>query len=288
MKNNDRDKSLSEYSKRLNSLFQYIKTNIAENITTESAARHATLSPFHFHRIMKSITGETLWHYIMRQRVEIAANLLVSAKHKMSITQIALECGFSSSATFSRSFKNHFKMSPSQWKKSRICKESFSEIGYINSTMTFKVTVKTLPERLVVYTSTIDGYKIGDIEKAFMILFTWASDQRLVKSDTRFIGMGIDNPDISPIEKCRYFNCLEVGREMYNCDSSMSYMKIPKGKYAVIAFKDKRARLKDAYDYIYRQWLPESKFIPGYFWVYEHYKSPPTDILHLDLCIPIQ
>ncbi len=288
MKNKGPNKQNSEYAKRLNSLFQYIKKNISENISTESAAKAAGLSPFHYHRIIKSITGESLWGYIMRQRVEIAANLLVSAKHKMSLTQIALECGFSSSSTFSRAFKEHFKISPSKWKKSRICKESFSKIEYISNTMTFKVAVNKLLKRLVAYTSTIEGYTTESIEKSFMELFVWASQRRLVTSESRFIGMGIDNPDISPVDKCRYFNCIEVPGVMYNSHTEMSFMKIPEGKYAIIAFNDKKEYLMDAYDYIYREWLPKSKYIPGDSWPYEHYKSPPTDILHLDLCIPIQ
>src|SRR5262249_61439498 len=81
------------------------------------------------------MTGETLNGFTNRLRLEKAARLLT--KTRQSATEIALECGFSSSATFSRSFNKAFNTSPTQYRKSRmiknskICKELFRKHEYL-------------------------------------------------------------------------------------------------------------------------------------------------------------
>jgi hypothetical protein len=64
-------------------------------------------SEYHFHRVFDAMTGETLNDFTNRQRLEKAARLLTTTRQ--SATEIALECGFSSSATFSRSFNKALK-----------------------------------------------------------------------------------------------------------------------------------------------------------------------------------
>src|SRR5580704_5929436 len=82
---------------------------------------------FHFHRIFGAISGETLNNFTNRLRLEKAARLLRFSDQ--NLTDIALDCGFSSSATFSRAFRSGYDISPSQFrktgeiKKSKICKE---------------------------------------------------------------------------------------------------------------------------------------------------------------------
>lgn len=118
-----------EYASRINRVIDYIEKNIDDELSLETLANVADFSRFHFHRIFRSMVGETLNQFIQRIRVEKAAMKLVS-QPKKSITDIAFDCGFSGSAAFSRSFREMFEMSPSQWRSrktlqsldSKICK----------------------------------------------------------------------------------------------------------------------------------------------------------------------
>jgi AraC family transcriptional regulator len=48
------------YRERVNRVIDYIKDHLAEPLPTDKLARLAHFSPFHFHRILRSIVGEPL------------------------------------------------------------------------------------------------------------------------------------------------------------------------------------------------------------------------------------
>jgi AraC family transcriptional regulator len=103
---------------RINRVINFIHENPAENLSLAQQARIANYSPFHFQKLFVEIVGETPKQYIQRIRLETAAHALVMFPHR-SITEIALDSGFSSSATFSRAFRNHFAISPQELKRIR-------------------------------------------------------------------------------------------------------------------------------------------------------------------------
>src|SRR5262249_15619072 len=78
-------------------------------------ARVAAFSPFHFHRIFRAITGETLFAFIQRLRLERAALALIHHRDQ-SVLAVALDHGFSSAAGVARAFKTHFGMSATDWR----------------------------------------------------------------------------------------------------------------------------------------------------------------------------
>jgi len=110
------DKNIeANYKTRINRVFEYIDQNLESNLSLKSVSEVAFFSPFHFHRIFKFITGETLNEYITRKRIEKSALDLL---HKnITSTEIAHSYGFSDNSSFSRAFKKYFKVSPTEFKK---------------------------------------------------------------------------------------------------------------------------------------------------------------------------
>src|SRR5215468_1160376 len=104
-----------QYEKRVNRVIDHIRGHLADELTLAALARVAAFSPFHFHRVFAGITGETLFGFIHRQRVEKAAGALLNGRDR-SILEVALDHGFSSAATFARAFRAHFGMSATQWR----------------------------------------------------------------------------------------------------------------------------------------------------------------------------
>jgi len=104
-----------EYEKRVNAVIDYLRERLAEDLSLRTLARVAAFSPFHFHRVFRAITGETLFGFIQRLRVEKAATALIIHPDE-SVLAVALDHGFASSATFARSFKAHFGMSATAWR----------------------------------------------------------------------------------------------------------------------------------------------------------------------------
>ena len=60
--------------------------------------------------------GETFSHFVLRQRLDKAAALLVS-KRNLRISEIAFLCGFSDLSYFNRSFKKRFAENPRAYRR---------------------------------------------------------------------------------------------------------------------------------------------------------------------------
>ncbi len=117
------DKVLNEdqYMLRIRSLdrftqvFQYIEEHNAEQIRVERLAGLAGLSRFHFSRLFKELTNQTLTEYIRSIRLKKAEYLLRNSA--MNISEIAIATGFHDIYYFSRIYKAHKAIPPSEARK---------------------------------------------------------------------------------------------------------------------------------------------------------------------------
>jgi AraC-like DNA-binding protein len=79
-------------------------------------ARHFNVSERYVRMVFQS-AGESLSAFLLRRRLERAAQLLRSEFHgQQNITGIALECGFNSASHFGHSFRQRFKLTPRQFR----------------------------------------------------------------------------------------------------------------------------------------------------------------------------
>lgn len=94
---------------------EYMHANYKNRIPVKKLARLVPLSESHFSRVFKSETGKSPLDYLIDLRLGKAKKLLRAGGK--SITRIAIDCGFGSSAHFSSCFSQRFKISPSDFKK---------------------------------------------------------------------------------------------------------------------------------------------------------------------------
>ncbi len=109
------EKTKIEYETRIQNVIHHIETHYSESISNETLAEIALFSPYHFHRVFKEVTGETIGDFIKRVRLEKASHILLY-QPTLSIAEIALQCGFSSPGTFARSFKEYFSISATDFR----------------------------------------------------------------------------------------------------------------------------------------------------------------------------
>ena len=76
------------------------------------------LSVSHFARSFRRTFGTSAHRYLIFQRVEMAKTLLATSDR--SLSEVALEAGFSDQAAFSRTFKVLVGTSPGQWKREAV------------------------------------------------------------------------------------------------------------------------------------------------------------------------
>ncbi len=104
-------------SKVINELINYIHANYNTYLTNEQIGRKMNYSPEYLNRLMLNYTGMSLHQYILQYRLNTAIHMIMS--DRMSITEIALETGFSSLAHFSACLKKHTGKKPTQFKPVR-------------------------------------------------------------------------------------------------------------------------------------------------------------------------
>ena len=89
-----------------NFYFEFIDENLESNLSLNIVSEIAFFSPFHFHRVFKFMTGETLNGYVTRRKIEKSASDLLHKK--ITATEIAHKYGFSDNSSYSRAFKKYF------------------------------------------------------------------------------------------------------------------------------------------------------------------------------------
>jgi AraC-like DNA-binding protein len=112
----ERNRSLSAEAQRLvRQAMVYIHENFAEPISRADLARHVALSEDYLTACFRKELGVTPIAYLNRYRVHQAKQLLTGTSR--SVTEIALEVGFSDSSYFSRVFRREVGVSPEAYRQ---------------------------------------------------------------------------------------------------------------------------------------------------------------------------
>jgi AraC-like DNA-binding protein len=109
------DSSLSGTERTVALFLTDLKDQLCEPWSIESMAQSCGLGVTRFIHYCRQITNMTPAHYLTQSRLEGAIRLL-ETKPEMSVTQVALACGFSSSQYFSTVFKRHKQCSPREFR----------------------------------------------------------------------------------------------------------------------------------------------------------------------------
>lgn len=92
-----------------------IEENIRERLTVEMLATDINFSKYHYQRIFRELVGDTVMGYVTRRKLFLAAGELAGTKD--SVLEIALRYGYDSPEGFTRSFKAHLGVTPTEYRK---------------------------------------------------------------------------------------------------------------------------------------------------------------------------
>ncbi|MFP4384223.1 MAG: GyrI-like domain-containing protein [Spirochaetia bacterium] len=306
----------NEYTARLNRVMDYVENHIGDELSLDLLADIANFSKYHFHRIFYALTGETLFQFIQRIRLEKGATLLLYEPRK-PVTDIALECGFSNPASFAKSFKVMFDMSATEWRKRNIPAKHETDtfkaagnqpafqrvkISYQNNTQIWKINTAAGEERKVevmdfppmrlAYIRHTGPYK-GDaalFENLWNRLCSWAGSRSLLDSGTWYLVIYHDNPGLTDDNKLRMSVCVSVppGTET---EGEVGQMEFPGRKYSSVRFQLGPKDYQDAWNWIYGEWLPQSGYVPDDRPPFERFTGEYDEengTHTVDICVPVK
>ncbi|SDR31399.1 AraC family transcriptional regulator [Paraburkholderia fungorum] len=103
-----------DYRRRIARVVEAILLEPGAPHTLESLAALAHLSPYHFHRIYRALTGESVVETVQRLRLAQAAQRLTDASAQ--VTAVAHDAGYNSPQAFARAFRGFTGVSPSEFR----------------------------------------------------------------------------------------------------------------------------------------------------------------------------
>ena len=274
-----RPETRATYEERILRAQSYLNARLDEDLHLEDLARIACLSPFHFHRVFRGMTGETVGAFVRRLRLQQAASQLKSSGRP--VTDIAFDAGYVSLEGFSRAFHDHYGSAPSAWRENqerrtpdatprdvRIVHRAASEVAFIRQSGPY-----------------------GSIGPVFGRLFEWAGRHGLLRGPVEAVGIPYDDPDVTPPDRIRCDAALILQKPV-QVTGEVKLMGLPERDYAVLRHTGPYERLSDAYAWLCGVWLPrsgrEAASAPPLEFYRNYPPQTPPKLLITDIHLPLE
>lgn len=276
------------YIERISKVIDYIEVNIDTKLRLNELADIAMFSKYHFHRIFKNSTGETLNDFIKRLRM-IKAYRLLKIDKAITIKELTYSLGYNSIANFSRDFKDFHGLSPSEIKSSYVViEERVAKNNYTAFNMEYK-GIEKIPDAFILFKKITTGYCTESISKTFDDLYRMALNYNF--KINQFVGIGYDDPDYTPANKCKYDACIVVNKDDIPKCIPCNSKNLKGGQYVVFYFEGYKNDISSAWDYIFKEWLLNSNYIPAdrpHLEMYLHSEQYELGFYNINLCLPIK
>jgi len=102
--------------RRLSRVLDFIRTNIASDLSMSELAAVAGVSPSHFKTLFKQSVGMPVHQYVIRRRVEYAVELL--QKERSVLADVALQAGFANQSHLARCMRATLGITPGTLRRS--------------------------------------------------------------------------------------------------------------------------------------------------------------------------
>ncbi len=99
---------------QLRKAVEFMRERLADDLPLVMIASSAGLSPFHFARRFKQATGSAPHQYLIRQRIDRARHLL--AHTRVSLVEVAQQCGFCDQSHLTNHFRRITGMTPRRYR----------------------------------------------------------------------------------------------------------------------------------------------------------------------------
>lgn len=271
----------------INQSIDYIMRHFDENISVGDVADYFHFSKYYFCRTFKEVTGESIYAFMKRLKMDQSAVDIKLEKNK-TITDIGLDYGYSSS-NYSSAFKKYYHVSPAEFRKSTNVPNMFNPFNHkeLTSFDTFdnyasRIKIQKLDDVLVIYERMIGNYI--ELEGKWFQFIDKYNDY--IKADTLMIERFYDDPSITRLNQCICDLCMTVD-EVCELDNVTT---IKGGKFATYRFEGKIQDIFCTLQGIFCIWLPQSGYKMDERYGLNIYRKMDRNNRYviMELCIPIK
>ena len=257
---------MSYYLERIQSGVDYIEARLDEDVALADVARAAGVSQWHFQRIFRALTGETLKTYIRSRRLAGALQRLLDTD--LRVLDIALLAGFESQEAFARAFKKAFDLTPQKYRalrdKSLFLKKPRFDDDYLRQ---INRNVSLTPEiykqkrlllvglRTLFYSVDSDKNNIGE-----QLPPLWGAFLARLGEITRTVSgrcYGVVRQEHADSERLEYHAAIEV-TDVTSPPDGMVTFEVPAATYARFEHRGPAQLVDHTVSYAYATWLPLS------------------------------
>jgi AraC family transcriptional regulator len=219
------DAALERWILRISRAAELLAARLEDPPTLTELAQAASLSPYHFHRVWRALTRETVGETIRRLRIELSKERLLDAGANVTGTAIAL--GFATPQSFARAFRRETGQSPSEYQGAQRGRDAAA------ARLTGReITIEHRPDRTVIALRRT-GKPYRDLNATFLDVFQWAERTANLERMSGIFGIPYDDPASVPVESLRYDACLALGEDVSPAPP-FHQVQLPAGEYASI------------------------------------------------------
>jgi AraC family transcriptional regulator len=274
------------YETRLRRVLAHIYDHLDGDLSLDALAEVACMSRFHWHRVFKAMTGETLAGAVRRVRLLKAANALVV--EGAPLAEIAERYGYPDLASFSRAFSTAHGVAPGAFRTQgvQLANDLRQNPGDFRM---YPVTIETLPASRAAGVLNLGPYT--NLGQAFQQLGATLAAHNLFPKARGLFAIYHDVPDSKPEAELRSHAAIIIGDDFPPGIAGLEYFDLAGGRHAVMAHRGPYATLASAYEWLYGKWLPQSGEEPRDAPPIELYvndpRTTPPDELRTDIRLPL-
>ena len=294
-----RSTTVQAYYRRLSRALDFMVRCIDRQCSIEELAAEAAFSRFHFQRIFRALTGESVTELVRRLRLERAAHRLRG--EDVTVIEVAIDAGYESAEAFSRAFRRACGMSPSRYRRART-PPGFgapnASVRYYPGEGRVEFNPPTGGISMEVRIETFDSIKAGrvrhvgpyhEIGPCFERLFAWAGT--VGARPGRVLTLSHDSPEAVAPESLRSDACVELDTDA-SPPPGIALDSVGGGRYAVHTLRGPYDGIAPAYGKLFATWLPGSGEEVDEGPCMEIYLNSPLDTAPADLltelCLPLR
>jgi AraC family transcriptional regulator len=277
-----RSSQRQDYARRIEQALEELRRCIAagEPPSLEALAAQAALSPFHFHRVFRLMTGESVGAAITRIRLAHALPALEAA----TLEEATARSGYATAQAFARALKAQTGSSPSALRADPEQRGLLARLladAPMDPTMrpALKISVTSTAPLQLVAIRNVGDYR--ELNRGYGRIFERVLGEVPIEAIVGLYGVPHDDPRDVPAADCRFDCALQLAAPV-TTDAELRVLSLDGGACLTLEHSGDYDRIHEAIDALYRHAIEHGLTI-GAGSLYIHYLDDPEQVPEAEL-----